>query len=149
MITVLCVVAICLFFWAAVTDIAARRIPNRIVLAVASLGVMRVAHDVLSGGSLGAAASDFAMAFAALACGATLHHLRLLGGGDVKLLAAGVLWLGSGGSLAFIIQVAVAGGVLAAGFLVLIAIRRGQSRPSLPYGVAIAFGGIASTLAMT
>jgi prepilin peptidase CpaA len=67
----------------------------------------------------------------------------MLGGGDVKLLAASALWTGSAALLPFLTATALAGGLLAAVFLVFA--RRGGRRVALPYGVAIAAGGLLVT----
>ena len=67
----------------------------------------------------------------------------MLGGGDVKLLAAAALWTGSAALLPFLMATALAGGLLAALFL---AFARREGKPvALPYGVAIAAGGILIT----
>ena len=69
----------------------------------------------------------------------------LLGGGDVKLLAAGALWLGAAALGPFLLATVLAGGVLAVAFLLAGLLRRraaGAAAASLPYGIAIAAGGI-------
>ena len=83
------------------------------------------------------------------ACGALLFRFGLFGGGDAKLLAAGALWIGAGSALPFLAGTALTGGALALGFLVWVGVAgRGRARPSLPYGVAIAAGGVLGTLSM-
>jgi prepilin peptidase CpaA len=65
-----------------------------------------------------------------------------MGGGDVKLAAALALWFSPSGTLRFLVVMSLAGGVLT---LVLVAWHRArnrQGRPEIPYGVAIAFGGL-------
>lgn len=94
---------------------------------------------------------------AALAAGFGLYSRRLVGGGDVKLIAACALWAGISQVLAFLIVTSLAGGALALGLLLartLIARRRGATsgaveggeiplmRQRVPYGLAIAAGGI-------
>lgn len=82
----------------------------------------------------------FAVAISAVLIG--MWSLRLIGGGDIKLLAALALWLSPSSYLTLIIVMALAGGlltVLTAGFHV--ATRR-KGRPVIPYGVAIAVGGL-------
>jgi len=138
--------ALALFAAAAATDIGARRIPNRLTLALALVGLARIAlapagAAVLSlGVDLGAAAVVFLL-------GTAGFHLRLLGGGDVKLLAAGALWIGATSLPPYLMTTVLAGGLLALGFIVwhLALGKRGAAAPSLPYGVAIAAGGILTT----
>jgi prepilin peptidase CpaA len=67
----------------------------------------------------------------------------LMGGGDVKLAAALALWFSPASTLKFLIFMSLAGGVLT---LVLVAahrLRSKEGRPEIPYGVAIAIGGLA------
>jgi prepilin peptidase CpaA len=138
--------ALALFAAAAATDLGARRIPNRLTLALALVGLARIAlapagAAVLSlGVDLGAAAVVFLL-------GTAGFHLRLLGGGDVKLLAAGALWIGAASLPPYLMTTVLAGGLLALGFIVwhLALGKRGAAAPSLPYGVAIAAGGILTT----
>lgn len=148
----LTVAAIGLFLAAAATDVAGRRIPNRIVACLAAVGLLRLAALILTGPALGAvwatAALDLGVAVAVFALGAAVFHLNLLGGGDVKLLAAGALWLGAGAVWPFLMVTALAGGALAVAYLALAAAGRAETGRGLPYGVAIAAGGVFATLAM-
>jgi len=67
----------------------------------------------------------------------------LMGGGDVKLAAALALWFSPASTLKFLVFMSLAGGVLT---LVLVAahrLRSKEGRPEIPYGVAIAIGGLA------
>jgi prepilin peptidase CpaA len=76
-------------------------------------------------------------------------HFGLMGGGDVKLLAAGALWLGTPALASYLLLTVLSGGALALLFLVRegLAGRSAGARASLPYGLAIATGGIAATIA--
>lgn len=87
--------------------------------------------------------------------GYLLFAFRLFGGGDAKLLAAAGLWLGYPASLGFLVFTALAGGglAMAVGFWSLIKLssesqrgfisrRLGFLNPDLPYGLALAAGGI-------
>ena len=152
-----------LLLLAAYHDVATRSIPNR-------LSVMLVACGLASSGGTGPSAVVVSVvASILLFCLLLVAHARsLLGGGDVKLMAA----MGCGLSLPelyrFIMLTAVAGGVLAGihlslrhvvkwtgptkvrtrptfGLLRVVAAERWRiaRRGSLPYGVAIACGGIA------
>jgi prepilin peptidase CpaA len=93
------------------------------------------------------------------AAGAGLFSLGMMGGGDVKIIAAAGVWMGAAVGFTFLVWTAVAGGVLA---LVVYAARRAAGRffgdgrlaepdwvcrlmkggEGVPYAVAIAVGGI-------
>lgn len=110
---------------AAVSDVAARTIPNTLPLALAVSGAVARLCDGTPGLSLLAAAG---VLFAA----GTAWRLGALGGGDVKLLAACALLVRPGFVPAMITDVALAGLVLAIGFLA----ARGRMRlaPAGPRG---------------
>lgn len=147
--TVLSIGAILIFFLAAAYDLAHRRIPNPLVLALALLGALRLLWAVGTGAESATPGADLGIAVAIFAAGAVLFHLNLFGGGDVKLLAAAALWLGAAAVTPFLVVTTLAGGALALVFLVWGALARlpREARPSLPYGVAIAAGGILITAA--
>ena len=67
----------------------------------------------------------------------------MMGGGDVKLAAALALWFPPGGTIKFLVLMSLAGGVLTLVILALHRMHRREGRPEIPYGVAIAFGGLA------
>jgi prepilin peptidase CpaA len=75
----------------------------------------------------------FALAFA----------VGMMGGGDVKLAAALALWFPLGATIKFLVLMSVAGGVLTVLVLIAHRLRGREGRPEIPYGVAIAFGGLA------
>ena len=77
----------------------------------------------------------FALFAAAFAFGA-------MGGGDVKLLTALALWFWGDALLRLIVVMAIGGGVLTLGMLVLHRWRKAPGRPEIPYGVAIAVAGL-------
>lgn len=130
----------------AATDLGERRIGNGGVLAVA-LGALPFL--ALAGPS--AAFAHVAVALLLFAAGALAFRAGLVGGGDVKLLAAAALWAGPEGlPLLFLVQ-ALATFLLVP--LVLLGTRwlaggpqAGAARPTLPLGVAIAAGGLAVIL---
>ena len=97
----------------------------------------------------------FGVAVVALFVGMGLFALRMIGGGDAKLMAAVCLWLGVAGSAMFILWTAIAGGVLC----LMLIFARTQLRPyvqgvptwvdtlmepkgDIPYGVAICVGAL-------
>ena len=67
----------------------------------------------------------------------------MMGGGDVKLAAALALWFSPAATLKFLVLMSIAGGVLTVLVLVVHRLRKREGRPEIPYGVAIAFGGLA------
>ena len=70
-------------------------------------------------------------------------YAGMMGGGDVKLAAALALWFSPGGTVKFLVLMSLAGGVLTLGILAWHRAQRREGRPAIPYGVAIAFGGLA------
>jgi len=151
---------------AALTDVATRTMPDTIAIAVGLLGM---AVRLLSGPS--ALALSAAIALGLFIVLAVLYARGLMGGGDVKLAAATCLGLSLQSAYSFVIVTAMAGGVLALLHLAarwalrdvrrVAPARRGASLPrrvlsverwriarhgSLPYGVAIACGGIWAVL---
>lgn len=144
----LTVLATGLFVAAAVSDLGWRRIPNGLVVALFALGLLRLGLDWGAGASIATLAADLAASLVLLGLGAVAFQARLLGGGDVKLLAAATLWIGLADLLPFLVRTALAGGVLAIGMLLWGLVRRGRgAHGSLPYGVAIALGGILTAFA--
>lgn len=140
----LTVCAVALFLVAAATDALERRIPNAVSLGLALAGIGRIAVDAAAGGTLGSVAADLAAASGVFALGAAGFRFGLLGGGDVKLLAAGALWLGAADLPPYLTTTALAGGILALAFVV--SRHFGWLRePTLPYGMAIAAGGLLTT----
>jgi prepilin peptidase CpaA len=140
----LSVCALALFAAAAATDALGRRIPNALSLGLALVGLARIALALATGEPAWPLAGDLAAAVAVFAVAAVAFHFRLLGGGDVKLLAAGALWLGAAALLPYLTATALAGGALALVFVGWQLAMPGR-KPSLPYGMAIAAGGILTT----
>lgn len=108
---------------------------------------------------LGLGATDIGIhvgvGLAALLIGMGLFALHLLGGGDVKLMAAACLWLGLSGSGVFILATAVIGGVFSLALLVSRVwlqpyvgagpgwlVQLMEPKGHIPYGVAIAAGAL-------
>lgn len=149
-------VAVLLFAAAAIRDIGWRVIDDRLVFC---LMLAWAGHTVLAGWDAASLFSHLGiglLAFAvALACGV----LGWMGGGDVKLAAAVFLWAGPGLGGAVLSLVSVAGLALAVfglgarllvrsplpsvlkGGVGLMSVDRG-----VPYGVALAVGGMAAAL---
>jgi prepilin peptidase CpaA len=144
---------------AAMTDVRARRIPNVLTgaLALAALPLALWAGPGAFGAALAVAAAVFVL-------GAGCFALGVLGGGDVKLLAAASLALGYPLAIGFVAATLVCGGLFALGYLVVrgrlgesaarlraaifgggrAAIGSGSGR--LPYALAIAAGAACSAV---
>jgi prepilin peptidase CpaA len=139
---------------AALNDIYEFKIPNWV-------SIVLFAAYFVAGAGLGAGAGvlleGFLLGCAALAVGFALFALRIIGGGDAKLLAACAPWIGLSALGSFMVNVALAGAALA---LALLVFRRMPALPvyaqapwllrlyqrpkDIPYGVAIAAGGLLS-----
>lgn len=135
---------------AAVGDVKRLTIPNTLTLGLA-LGAPAWHLGAATGALLPALAGGGALLFAGFA----LFVAGWIGGGDVKLAAATMLWLAPAEQAAFLIGTALAGGLLAAALLALyrIATATGAAheapaalgpKPAMPYGLAIAAGGLAA-----
>jgi len=69
-------------------------------------------------------------------------YLNAMGGGDVKLAGALALWFEPTETLKLIIIMSIAGGLLTLVVAIAHRVRRKVGRPEVPYGVAIAAGGL-------
>ncbi len=131
--------AIALVF-AAFTDIRRRQIDNWLNIAI-------VIGAPVFWWSSGLAlwpdvALQLAVAIGAFAFLCILFAVNMMGGGDVKLLTALALWIEPGAFLQLLIIMAIAGGVLTivmGGWHFML---NQKDRLAIPYGVAIAFGGL-------
>jgi prepilin peptidase CpaA len=126
---------------AAVIDVRTFTISNRLNLTVALLAPVYWASVALSpwpgiAVQLAAGATVFALLAGAFYAG-------MMGGGDVKLAAALALWFPPLGTIKFLVLMSLAGGVLTLLVLAWHRARKRDGRPEIPYGVAIAFGGLA------
>ncbi|TRD10755.1 peptidase [Erythrobacter insulae] len=131
--------AIALVF-AAFTDIRSRQISNKLNLAIA-IGAPLFWWS--SGLSLWPdIAMQVGVAAAAFAVLAGMFALGMMGGGDVKLLTALALWIEPNSFVQLIIIMALAGGVLTIVMGAWHFLQQQKERLAIPYGVAIAFGGL-------
>ena len=148
---------IALLLYVATTDIATRLIRNEICLALALLGIIgQLAAPMQIVQSLIAAATLFLLLL-------VIYVQGWMGGGDVKLLVALAIGLPLTGVMQLLTVTALAGGVLAMVHLVMRQLPQPKLAPAgssfarrvyaverwrhlrhapLPYGVAIACGGI-------
>lgn len=123
---------------AAVGDARRLTIPNWLC---ASVALLSLPYWWASGADLWPAlAWQVAFALAVFAAFAALFACGLMGGGDVKLLAALALWFSVRAYLEMMMIVAVAGGVLTLALLVRHRIAGRGGKPDIPYGLAIVAG---------
>jgi len=125
---------------AAAIDVRTFTISNRLNLTVAMLAPvywLSIALPIWPGVGVQLAAG--AGVFVLLACA---FYAGMMGGGDVKLAAALALWFSPSSTLKFLVLMSLAGGVLTLVVMMLHRLKRREGRPEIPYGVAIAFGGL-------
>ena len=143
---------------AAVGDVLRYRIPNAIPIALA---LLYLPAAVAAGAGFEQIAWHLGAGLIVLLIGMALFFANLFGGADAKLLAACACWTGFALMPPFLIVMALAGGVLALVLILLpLVLRARRAAPegqaadtwlarqlaqprAVPYGVAIAVGGIA------
>lgn len=153
---------------AALTDLQQRRIPNLLVLAVIAIALMRMVVDPNKHDAF----DDIQWAGLVVVCAILLWRLKWLGGGDVKLLFAGALLVGSSALIDYLLLTILLGGVLGIlafgdmwlernyGWSTGLAFPRSNMsmrqadapiprKATVPYGIAIAFGCVFTLLAHT
>lgn len=145
---------IALLVLAALQDSVMLKISNYIVGAVLLLGI---AAALLAGPGLSLWENGLVFVLS-LAIGTFLFGRGMLGGGDVKLFAATILWFGLDGALRFLMYTALAGGALAILIILLRVlpwpnalrsrVRVLQAKAGIPYGIAIAAGAIITSLTL-
>ncbi len=135
-------------FWAAATDIKDRRIPNIQPLSILGLFGVLALWQVGRGDNI-ADALAWPVLAGVLVFGfcLVLFALNLMGGGDVKLMAAVALVAGPALSPSFVVFVTLAGGIVAVCTLVhtyaqTTSNNQAMTAPQVPYGVAIMAGGL-------
>lgn len=126
--------------FAAATDLRRRQIDNWLNLAIALAAPLFWWSSGLS--LWPGVAMQLGVALAAFAVLAGLFALRVMGGGDVKLLTALALWIEPMLFLQLLVIMALAGGVLTIVMGTWHFLRRQRERLAIPYGVAIAVGAL-------
>jgi prepilin peptidase CpaA len=146
---------------AAFEDFRRLVIPNGVVVALCVLWPFHLA--IAPGTTLITGMAAIGCGFAVFFAGALLFSRGLIGGGDVKLLAAATLWAGPGGTLPLLVLTGLLGGLL--GLFALLPVcpdfagmrRRATTGASeilanrphpavVPYGVAIAAAALIVTI---
>lgn len=125
---------------AAITDLRSRIISNRLNLIVAALAPLwwvACGLDIWPD-----------MAVQLLVCGvvftlfAMLFAMGMMGGGDVKLLAALALWFPWQAVLSLVVLMALIGGIVTLVTIVHHRMSRRIGQPEIPYGVAISLAAL-------
>ncbi len=137
---------------AGLSDLTTMRIPNWIS-GVLIVGFFPAALAV--GLPLQTVGLNLALGFGALILGMGLYALRVIGGGDAKLMASAVIWLGLPALLPFLVAMTIVGGLFCAALIAArsqlgryAAVAPGwvsnllQEKGDVPYGVAIAIGAL-------
>jgi prepilin peptidase CpaA len=125
---------------AAVIDVRTFTISNRLNLGVALMAPLYwwSAHLPLWP-DIGIQVAIAAGVFALLA---VAFYAGMMGGGDVKLAAALALWFSPQSTLRFLVFMSIAGGLLTLVVVGLHRLKKKPGKPEVPYGVAIAAGGL-------
>jgi len=140
---------IALFVAAAYGDVRTLRIPNALVAAVAVLGVVRL----IMIGDLSTALYTACASVVVLVLVFLLFWRGLVGGGDAKLITAATLLVGYHDLFHFLVLMSICGVLVTLAVLVTHRSSAKQPQPkarlAVPYGVAIAGGGIVTLLFQT
>ncbi|HTU12279.1 MAG TPA: prepilin peptidase [Allosphingosinicella sp.] len=121
-------------------DLKTRTIPNWLNLAIALLAIpFWFSVDLPFWPEM---VLRIGVAFVAFWVFAAAFAMGAMGGGDVKLIAALALWLPWQAVLVLIFLMSIAGGVLTLAYLIRHRLAKRQEKLEIPYGVAIAFGGL-------
>ena len=125
---------------AAVSDLRSRTISNELNAAMALLAIpFWIASGLAAWPDM---PIQFGAAFAVFLVFAGLFAIGAMGGGDVKMIGAVMLWIPLPLFLPMLTVMAVGGGILSAVMLIHLKIRRSEKPVEVPYGVAIAAAGL-------
>lgn len=87
-------------------------------------------------------AVQLGIALGVFALFAAAFHFGMMGGGDVKMIAALALWFPFDKLIGLIVIMSLVGGALTLVMLIDKWIRRRSERPEIPYGIAIAIAAL-------
>lgn len=125
---------------AAITDLRARIISNRVNLAIAALAPLWWIASGLDPWP------DFAVQLlvgaAVFLLFAALFSIGMMGGGDVKLLAALALWFPWQAVISLLVLMALLGGLVTVVTVIHHRMTRRLGQPEIPYGVAISLAAL-------
>jgi len=121
-------------------DIARRTIPNLLSLTLIVIGLTWAAIA----GDLAGFLDQGGHFLAALAIGMAMFAIRAWGGGDAKFYPAIAAWIPLDHAIMLAVAIALAGGILVGIYALLrrFSQTRAEGTLMLPYGVAIAAGGL-------
>jgi prepilin peptidase CpaA len=125
----------CLLLAAAVTDLRARIISNRLNLAIALLAIPFWWSTGLA--PWPDMALQFGLGLTVFAAFTLLFALGMMGGGDVKMLGALALWFPWQMLLALLTAMALGGGLVTLATVVHHRWTHREGAPEVPYGIAI------------
>ena len=155
MLTATLLLGIVLFAIAAYGDVKTYRIPNLLVAAITVLGVLRLVIV----GDLSFALHTVVASAAVFVVGFLLFWRGVVGGGDAKLITAAALLIGYPSLFSFLMVMGICGALISLAILLTnqsvvlfskeTATTPPKARLAVPYGVAIAGGGIVTLLFQT
>ena len=130
----------CLLIAAAVTDLRSRIISNRLNLLIALLAPLYwLACGLPAWPDM---ALQVALGIGMFGAFALLFALGMMGGGDVKLLAAIALWFPWQALSLLLIIMAILGGIVTLVTVIHHRISKREGQPEVPYGVAISLAAM-------
>jgi prepilin peptidase CpaA len=125
---------------AAISDLRSRTISNELNAAIA---LLVIPFWIASGLPLWPDVPlQFGAAFAVFLVFAGMFAIGAMGGGDVKMIGAVMLWIPLPLFLPMLTVMAVGGGILSAIMLIHLKLRPSGKPVEVPYGVAIAAAGL-------
>ena len=126
--------------WIAVQDVRTYTISDRLNVAIALLAPI---YWLSTGVPLWPdAAIRIGVAVVLFMLFAGAFYMNAMGGGDVKLAGALALWFTPYETLTMIVIMSIVGGLLTLVVVAIHKMKRKEGRPQVPYGVAIAMGGM-------
>jgi prepilin peptidase CpaA len=151
--SVILLLGIALFVAAGYGDVKTLKIPNALVAAVAALGLFRLIALADLNYALYTVGASVVVLFVTF----LLFWRGLVGGGDAKLMAAAVLLVGYHDLVSFLFLMSICGALVSVATLVIhryLPLYLGpklvtlvpNARLAVPYGAAIAAGGIVTLL---
>ncbi len=125
---------------AAISDLRSRTISNELNAAIALLAIpFWIASGFAAWPDV---PIQFGAAFAVFLVFAGLFAIGAMGGGDVKMIGAVMLWIPLPLFMPTLTVMAVGGGILSAIMLIHMKLRPSDKAVEVPYGVAIAAAGL-------
>lgn len=146
--------AVCILVMLAWRDLVSRRLPNHWVGAYAALFLPYAWASGMGWQQLG---WHFGLALAVAVAASVLFAFRVMGGGDVKLWGALMLWVGPQGALAAVVIATLCGAFLGILGLLATLVLKCRRKPrgaqvfrmlsaarGVPYGAGLAMAGLAN-----